>query len=112
MATESVSEKLIRVLKRLSYPVSRIYYKGEADTYFTFRMLQALPSDYGDDDYERLLYSFAIYLTTKKDYTTLLSDVIKLLRSEGYTISSIEAETLDIDTGFFYVPITIKTLEE
>lgn len=112
MATKDVSEKLIKTLKALGYPIARMYYKGDADTYLTFRMLGAAPCAYSNDDYENFLYSFEVTLTTKQDYTNALNDLISILRNECYTISGIGAEMIDIDTGFFYVPITISILEE
>ena len=117
MADENTIEKLIRVLESFAYPVKRIAYRPKKDehipeTYITLRLLQAVPCEYCDDDYERLLYTFSIIITTKKDYVSLLAEIIDLLRSEGYTIAEIESEVIDVETGNFYIPITIKALEE
>lgn len=113
----TVTEKLNKALKSLGYPVGRIVYETEpdkppVDTYFTIRILGADPQEHADDDFVSLEYILGVILTSKEDYTELLGRTINKLRHEGFTISSIEPEVLDIATGFFYVPITVKILEE
>lgn len=112
MTAETATQSLVRVLESIGFPVKRIVYNGESDTFFTFQMLQATPSEYGDDDYESLVYTFAVTINTKKNHLELLADVLKRFRKEGFTLSSIEAESMNVETGFYYVPVIIKILEE
>lgn len=107
-----VADKLNTALKGLGKPVSRLIYKGKAETYFTFQTVISQPSGYADDESTHTLHTFRVDLYTKKDFTALLSDTITALKQAGFTISSVDAEIYENDTGFYHVPITINVMEE
>lgn len=107
-----VADKLNTALKSLGKPVGRLKYEGKADTYFTFQTIISQPSGYADDESTHTLHAFRVDLFTKKDFTTLLSNTITALKQAGFTISSVDAEIYENDTGFYHVPITINVMEE
>jgi hypothetical protein len=107
-----VTDTLTTALKSLGKPVSRLVYKGKAETYFTFQTVISQPSGYADDDSTHTLHTFRVGLFTKGDFTTLLSNTLTALKQAGFTISSVDAEIYENDTGFYHVPITIKVMEE
>lgn len=113
MTIDSAITKLERALKGFKCPVARLSYEEKAETYITYQMLQAVPAEYADDDYANLTYTFGVVLNAQKDrIIKLLADIIQRLRKEGFTISSIEAESFNTNSGLFSVPIIVKMLED
>ena len=104
--------KITRILKEFGIPTGRINYKGDADGYTVYRMLEAEPAMYADDDFNNLIFTFEIHLLSKKDYTETLQNLVTALRNESYTIVNIGAEVFYTDTSFFDIPIIIKESEE
>lgn len=114
-----VSELLKNTLKALGKPVYRLVYnpkdqknKVSPETYFTFQTVLSQPSGYADDNDTVTLYTFRIDLYTKLDFTQLLSSTLTALKQAGFTISTVDAEIYENDTGYYHVPITIKIMEE
>lgn len=114
-----ISEVLNMALKSLQKPVYRIVYnpkdhknKVSPETYFTFQTIISQPSGYADDDSTATLNTFRVDLFSKKDFTKLLSDTLNALKQAGFTISSVDAEIYENDTGYYHVPITITIMEE
>jgi hypothetical protein len=114
-----VSELLKGALKALGKPVYRLVYnpkdqknKVSPQTYFTFQTILSQPSGYADDDSTATLHTFRVDLYSKLDFSQLLSDTLTALKQAGFTISVVDAEMYENDTGYYHVPITIKIMEE
>lgn len=102
-------------LKALGYPVARAYYKGKpVSTYFTYQIIAGTPTAYADDDNTATESTWRVDLYSKRNYTALLSKVIRALKNADFYGVSIEAEIFEADTGFYHVPIEAKylTMEE
>lgn len=107
-----IESLLKQALTTLNKPVSRLVYRGNAQTYFTFQRILIQPVGYADDESTSNLHTYRVDLMTKKDFTTLLKSTLEALKAAGFTISSVDPENYDNDTGFYHVPITINKLEE
>lgn len=107
-----VASLLKETLQSLNKPVSRLSYKGKAATYFTFQRILIQPVGYADDESSNELHTFRVDLFSKSDFTTLLKSTLEALKAAGFTISSVDPEIYENDTGFYHVPITINKLEE
>lgn len=107
-----MTEKLKSTLNKLGYPVSRLIYQGEAKTYFTFQTVLSKPISYSDDDSEGIEHTFRVNLFTREDFTDLLKLTLTTLKTDGFTISSVDPEDYENDTGLYHVPITIKIEED
>lgn len=103
---------LKQALDTLGKPVTRLSYKGEASTYFTFQRILIQLVEYADDESQCELHTYRVNLFTKNDFTKLLKDTITVLKNAGFTISSVDPETYESDTELYHVPITINKLEE
>lgn len=107
-----VSDRLLKSLSELKYPVARLVYKGSADTYFTFQKKLELPTNHADDGSADSLHVFRVNLFTKNNYTELLSKTKDLLKQVGFNIESVDAEFYENETGFYHASITINYMEE
>lgn len=110
---------LKNALKTLGKPVYRLVYnpkdqknKVSPQTYFTFQTVLSQPSGYADDDSTATLHTFRVDLYSKLDFSQLLSNTLTALKQAGFTISVVDAEMYENDTGYYHVPITIKIMEE
>lgn len=98
---------------RLAYtPPDNDLKKKPPETYFTFQTVLSQPSEYADDDSTATLHTFRVDLYSKLDFTQLLSDTLTQLKRAGFSISTVDAEIYEYDTGYYHVPITIKIMEE
>lgn len=114
-----VADLLNKTLKGACKSVYRIAYnpkdersKISPEAYLAFQTIISQPSGYADDDSTVTLHTFRVDLYSKKDFTKLLSDTLTVLRQAGFTISSVDTEIYENDTGYYHVPITIKIMEE
>lgn len=114
-----ISELLTSALKTLGKPVYRLARtpKGSQnrispESYITFQTVLIQPNGYADDDNTTTLHTFRVNLYSKVDFTQLLINIISVLKQAGFTISTVDAEMYENDTGYYHVPITIKYLEE
>lgn len=114
-----VTDTLTAALKSLRKPVYRLAYnpktareKCSPPTYFTFQTVASQPSGYADDDNTVILHTLRVDIYTKNDFTQLLADTLTALKQAGFTLSSIDAESYENDTGYYHVPITITIMEE
>ena len=98
-------------LESLGKPVHRLTYSGKARTYFTFQTVISQPSGYADDESTHMLHTFRVDLFSKDDFTDLLKSTLEVLKQAGFTISSVDPEDYEKDTGFYHVPITINVME-
>lgn len=103
---------LNRALKSLRFPVARIFYKGNAPTYFTFQLIAGVGTAFADDDNTATESTWRVDLYTKRDYTTLLPKVIKTLKDAGFYGVTVDAEIYEEDTKLYHVPIETKYLME
>lgn len=106
------SAKLVSALKSLSYPVNRLYHSGKTDTFFTFQTINIKPINFYDDDNVSYLHTFRVNLFTKSDYEMLLKSTMEILKVNGFTILSVDAEIFENDTKYYNIPITIEIYEE
>ena len=58
-----------------------------------------------------MLHTFRVDLFSKDDFTDLLKSTLEVLKQAGFTISSVDPEDYEKDTGFYHVPITINVME-
>lgn len=115
-----VTDTLKQALNSLNKPVYRVAYnpkeedinKPIPETFFTLQNIFSQPSGYADDDSTVTLHTLGVDIYTKSDFTELVSNTITVLKQAGFTISSIDTEIYEYDTGYYHVPITIKIMEE
>lgn len=114
-----VTDTLTAALRTLNIPVHRLTYSPKAgrdkhypDTYITFQTILSKPTEYADDDSTVVLHTFRVDIYTSKDFTKILSQTIKALKQADFTISEVDGEMYENDTGLYHVPITINFMEE
>jgi hypothetical protein len=112
-----MADILNKTLKSLGFPVKRIVYKlkkGESlpDTYITFQRIVSTPDGYADDESTFENHTFGVHLFTRGDFTELLKQAKAAVKAAGFTISSVDTEIYETDTGLYHVPMIIKWMEE
>lgn len=108
-------DKLIEdTLSTLKVPVQRLVFKGKEKppTYVTWQYINSPPSNYADDESQTTDHTMRVHIFSKNNYSTLLENLKRALKNAGFTISSIDGEIYEEETGFFHRPITIQIMEE
>lgn len=108
-------DKLITsTLDSLGVPAQRtvLTTNKKPETYILSQMVTSLPSGYANDEYETIEHTLRVHIYSKKDYTQLLAETLTALTAAGFTVSSIDGEIYEEETGYFHRPITIFFMEE
>ena len=89
-------------------PVARIFYKGEANAYITYQHIFSRGIDPADDEETAEEYTYGADIYSREDYQKLVAQVKSLLKNAGFEAIETGAETYEVATGFFHVPLTFK----
>lgn len=95
-------------LEELGYPVARLFYGGEADTFITFQIVSCRGVDAADDANTREETIYRVNIYSKGDYTSLLESTMAALKAAGFRGITVDSETYEKDTEYYHVPIQIK----
>lgn len=109
--------KIKEVLESNNVPAVRLLWKtrkGETkpSTYYTFQRVARVPEIHADDLVKKESETYLVRIVTKKDFEDLLDRTIESLRTAGFTVSSVDPETYETDTGYWIVPVTVKIKKE
>ena len=106
MQIRSVDTLLKDTLATHCSTVARLYTSKKPVTYCTYQMLNAASRDYADgaqgDEY---YYRIDIY--SKKDYLTLVENLIKDLKSKDFYGIEITSETYESELGYYHISIEL-----
>lgn len=112
MADDIKCDSLLKsTLETLGFPVERLFYSGNADTYFTYQLVNGKGTDFSDDSNDSEEYLYRVDLYSRTDYIALLRKTVKVVKEVGFYGITIDPEVHEKDTGYFHVPIEIKYLE-
>ena len=106
--TQMVDALLNTTLEGLGYPVARLFYSGEADTFITFQIVSCRGVDAADDANTREETIYRVNIYSKGDYTSLLEGSMAALKAAGFRGITVDSETYEKDTEYYHVPIQIK----
>ncbi len=108
-----MSSNLLKVtLEKLNYPVARMIYEGKEDIFFTFTRVVQTPINYSDDESHGNSHVYRVNLFTKGNFEALLANTIEILKTDGFTILSVDGEIYEKETKLYNVPITVNIYEE
>lgn len=109
-----IDQLITSTLENLGVPAQRTVLKNKSkpDIYILSQMVTSLPSAYANDEYETIEHTLRVHIYSKHDYTQLLAETITALKAAGFTISSIDTEMYEEETGYYHRPITIIFMEE
>ena len=107
-------DSLKNVLESTGLPAQRGAYTGEEKprAYITFLRLLGGAAVCADDKESSGRELYRVTLICKGNYEEYLAAILKALRAAGYYINSVDAESYEVDTGYWIVPITIEFLKE
>ena len=107
----NVDSVLKATLQTFGYPVSRLMYKGRAETFFTYQLVVGKDSNFTDDESSATEYIYRVDLYSKKDYIDLLKRLKTELKAAGFYGVTFDPEVYEQDTGYFHIPVEIKYME-
>ena len=78
----------------------------------TFLRLLGTPALNADDEEKDSREMYRVTLFHKGDFEAQLDKTKEILKAAGVYINSIDAESYEVETGYWLVPITIEILKE
>lgn len=87
--------------------VARLYTNKKPATFSTYQMLNAASRDYADDRAQGDEYYYRIDIYSKKDYLTLVENLIKDLKSKDFYGIEITSETYESELGYYHISIEL-----
>ena len=107
----TVDSKVKAALLLLGFPVERVFYQGNADTYIAFRLLLSRDAAFADDESTAKEYFYRADIFSKTDYVSLIKRAECVLKAAGFYGITVSAEIYEKDTGFYHVPIEFYYME-
>lgn len=107
-------DSLKDVLESTGLPAQRGAYTGKEkpQAYITFLRLLKGAAVSADDQESSGRELYRVTLICKGNYEEKLTRLLEVIRAAGYYINSVDAESYEVDTGYWIVPITIEILKE
>ena len=102
------------ILESAGLPAQRGVYTGrdKPDAYYTFLRLLDTSALNADDEEKDSKEMYRVTLFHKGDFEAQLNKTKEILKAAGVYINSIDAESYEVETGYWLVPITIEILKE
>lgn len=111
MQIRSVDTLLKDTLATHCSTVARLYTSKKPATYCTYQILNTSPTGYADDRAQGDEYRYQVDIYSKKDYLTLVEDLIKNLKSKDFYGITITGETYESELGFYHISIELYFFE-
>ena len=107
-------DSLKKVLESTGLPAQRGVYTGRKKqaAYFTFLRLLKGAAVNADDEESSGRELYRVTLICKGDFEEYLAKALEVMKTAGYYINSVDAESYETETGYWLVPITIEILKE
>ena len=86
--------------------------KTKPRQYCTFMRVLEQAAVSADDEEKATQIIWRVTLFSKGDYEATLTALKRALKAAGYYVNSIDAEQLDEETGYTFIPLTIEQLIE
>lgn len=107
-------DSLKKVMESTGLPAQRGVYTGRKKpaAYFTFLRLLKGAAVNADDEESSGRELYRVTLICKGDFEEYLAKALEVMKTAGYYINSVDAESYETETGYWLVPITIEILKE
>lgn len=103
---------LKEILESAGLPAQRGVFTGKKKppAYYTFLRITRGTAVRADDEEKSSKEMYRISLFHKGDFEAQLTKTLETLTAAGAYINSVDAESYEIETGYWLVPITIEIL--
>lgn len=91
--------------------VARLYTSKKPATFCTYQMLDVAADNYADDRELGSEYHYQLDIYSKKDYLTLVENLIKDLKSKDFYGIRITGETYESELGYYHISIELYFFE-
>ena len=113
MFEEKGADGLLKsTLDALGVPVERLRYTGEAAAeYITFQTLHGGETAHADDDGNAYEHNYRVDIFSRGDYTALLRQVKRALKTAGFYGITVNAEMFEADTNYYHASLDFYFME-
>lgn len=108
MQIKSVDTLLNNILTLHCPTVARLYTNKKPATYIIYYFNDVSEKNYADDDAQGTSFYYHIDIYSKKDYLSLVEDIIKDLKKNGFEGIKITGESYESETGYYHISLEIN----
>ncbi len=94
-----------KAFKNYTVPIEYMKYTGQADSYLTYYTWKELPESFSDNETDIEVAYGTIDIFSKNNFKTILKEVKKILKDNGFTVTDVDNESYEEDTKFYHVPV-------
>lgn len=108
MQIKSVDTLLNNILTLHCPTVARLYTNKKTTTYIIYYFNDVSEKNYADDDAQGTSFYYHIDIYSKKDYISLVENITKDLKKNGFEGIKITGESYESETGYYHISLEIN----
>lgn len=107
MRLNKVSTLLKSILSTRCSNVARLYTAKKTQTFIVYHLVDTTPQNYSDDKRQGTEYYYRIDIFSKKDYLTLVEEIVKSLEQNEFYGIKLNEETFETETSYYHIPMDV-----
>lgn len=107
MQLNRVSTLLNSILSAHCSNVARLYTAKKTQTFIVYHLVDTTQHNYSDDERQGTEYYYRIDIFSKKDYLTLVEEIVKSLEKNDFYGIKLNEEIFESETSYYHIPMDV-----